>query len=122
MSSLDGVASSTAQVSTALAQAQIPCPRSSEDLWGLALDKLSEEEKKAVDFERATQLTVLDNLLMIVRTSEEECASRQWRYKRKSGEKVILRDPFGKLARWIDRFRDIGDIAVQYDPIHAALP
>lgn len=77
MSSLDCVASSTAQVSTAPARAQIPCPRSSEDLWGLALDKLSEEEKKAVDFERATQLTVLDNLLVIVRNSEEECASKQ---------------------------------------------
>ncbi|KAI5813161.1 hypothetical protein BZA77DRAFT_346635, partial [Pyronema omphalodes] len=27
-----------------------------------------------------------------------------------------------KLLNWMDRFKDIGDIVVQYDPAHAALP
>jgi hypothetical protein len=27
-----------------------------------------------------------------------------------------------KVAKWADRFKEIGDIAVQYDPAHAALP
>ncbi|KAI5840895.1 hypothetical protein BZA05DRAFT_242392 [Tricharina praecox] len=27
-----------------------------------------------------------------------------------------------KIGRWIQRFKDIGDIVVQYDPGHAALP
>jgi hypothetical protein len=33
-----------------------------------------------------------------------------------------LRDVFEKLVRWIDLFKQIGDIAVQYDPTHASLP
>ena len=58
----------------------------------------------------------------IVQESERVCISKQWRYKRKSGEIVILRDLFGKVVKWLQRFREIGDIVVQYDPVHAALP
>ena len=27
-----------------------------------------------------------------------------------------------KIIRWVDTFKQIGDVAVQYDPAHAALP
>jgi hypothetical protein len=37
-------------------------------------------------------------------------------------EKVILRDVFDKIIRWIDTFKQVGDLAVQYDPVHTALP
>lgn len=36
--------------------------------------------------------------------------------------KVVLRDVFAKIAAWIEKFVEVGDIAVQYDPSHAALP
>ena len=42
--------------------------------------------------------------------------------KRKSGEIVILRELFRKVVKWLQRFKKIGDIVVQYDPVHAALP
>ena len=35
---------------------------------------------------------------------------------------VVLRDVFTKIAVWIDKFMVVGDMAVQYDPAHAALP
>ena len=34
---------------------------------------------------------------------------------------MILRDVFDKIVRWIDMFKQVGDIAVQYDPAHASL-
>ena len=34
----------------------------------------------------------------------------------------ILRDLFGKLVKWLQRLKEIGDTVVQYDPVHAALP
>jgi hypothetical protein len=46
----------------------------------------------------------------------------RWKYTRKSGETVIVRDLFEKFVRWIDMFKEIGDVAIQYDPAHAALP
>lgn len=41
---------------------------------------------------------------------------KKWRYKRTTGEEVILADVFSKMVRWIDVFKQVGDIAVQYDP------
>ncbi|KAI5793675.1 hypothetical protein FPQ18DRAFT_291438 [Pyronema domesticum] len=38
------------------------------------------------------------------------------------GEKIVLRDIAMKLLGWMDRFKEIGDIIVQFDPVHAALP
>jgi len=35
---------------------------------------------------------------------------------------VIFVDLFGKIIKWIDLFKQVGDVAVQYDPVHAALP
>jgi hypothetical protein len=31
-------------------------------------------------------------------------------------------DLFGKVIKWIDLFKQVRDTAVQYDPVHAALP
>jgi hypothetical protein len=46
---------------------------------------------------------------------------RTWRIKWR-GEDIVLHDVGMKIVNWIDKFKQIGDIAVQYDPGHAALP
>ena len=33
-----------------------------------------------------------------------------------------MRETASRLVGWITKFKEIGDIAVQYDPVHAALP
>ena len=44
-------------------------------------------------------------------------------WKVKFGEKeVVLRDVGMKTRRWIDKFKQIGGIIVQFDPVHSALP
>ena len=96
--------------------------RSSEDLWALAVSKLSQDEQQAINTIHKGKLETVASVLKIVQDSERVSISKQWRYKRKSGEVVILRDLFGKLVKWLQRFQEIGDIAVQYDPVHAALP
>ena len=90
----------------------------------LALQKLSKHEREAIQFEKNNKLTTITYLLNQVKAAEEECKGRQWRYKRSNGkgESVIIRDILSKLVKWIERFKQIGDAAVQYDPIHAALP
>ena len=35
---------------------------------------------------------------------------------------IDLRDRADKILEWVEKFKQIGDIAVQYDPVHAALP
>ena len=46
---------------------------------------------------------------------------QQWKVKF-GGEEVVLRDVGMQILRWVDTFKQIGDIIVQYDPVHAALP
>ena len=38
------------------------------------------------------------------------------------GDEIILKDIGMKILQWVDNFKQIGDIVVQYDPAHAALP
>ena len=46
---------------------------------------------------------------------------KNWKFQFK-GEEIVMGDIGMKILHWIDRFKQIGDIIVQYDPVHAALP
>lgn len=61
-------------------------------------------------------------ILDLVQKQELKAQERKWKWKKKNGQVIIIRDIFVKLAIWIEKFKSIGDIVVQYDPIHASLP
>lgn len=46
---------------------------------------------------------------------------KAWRFRFR-GRDIILRDLATKVATWLNKFKEIGDIVIQIDPIHAALP
>ena len=50
-----------------------------------------------------------------------EKKGKLWKIKFRE-EEVVLRDVGMKILRWVDKFKHIGDIIFQYDPVHAALP
>ena len=50
-----------------------------------------------------------------------EKKGKDWMFQFR-GEEIAMRDIGMKILHWIDRFKQIGDIIVQYDPGHAALP
>jgi hypothetical protein len=53
----------------------------------------------------------------------DECVKKQWvLYTNKNGEKIMVREIFNRMSGWINRFKEVGDVAIQYDPGHAALP
>jgi hypothetical protein len=47
---------------------------------------------------------------------------KRWKYTKRNGEVVILRDVFEDIMKWVSKFKAVGDMAVQYGPAHAALP
>ena len=47
---------------------------------------------------------------------------KRWKLKRRNGDSIILRDVCEKLIKWVQKFKEVGDTAVQYDTAHAALP
>ena len=95
----------------------------SHDLWTAALNALKEEDRKLVGFDGQHRLDVLSDLGQLVAAARDTSIKKRWRFHRPgNGQTVILRDLFSKIVVWIDRFKDIGDIVVQYDPVHVAVP
>ncbi|KAL9040871.1 MAG: hypothetical protein Q9214_004314, partial [Letrouitia sp. 1 TL-2023] len=93
----------------------------STNLWDKAVESLNEEDKRNVDFEWQDKRAILVALSEVQR-KKELCISKRLKYRRKNGECVILYDVFEKMVKWIDTFKQIGDVAMQYDPGYAALP
>lgn len=92
------------------------------NLWDKAVNSLKEEDKQNVNFQRADKRAILVDLLEEVQKKKQVCIERRIKYKRKNGQSVILYDVFEKIVKWVNKFKEIGDVAMQYDPGHAALP
>ncbi|KAJ0425000.1 hypothetical protein BJY00DRAFT_326112 [Aspergillus carlsbadensis] len=94
----------------------------SDDLWTRAAASLSKDDQANLDFQRPDKLEILSDLLSITEKEIQRCEKGRISFRRKSGEKVFARDLFAKVVRWIEHFKQVGDVAVQYDPVHASLP
>ena len=92
------------------------------DLWGEAVRRLDEIDKQQIDFYQPDKRIVLDELLKIVDEKKRLCDAKQWKYKRKNGDIVVLRESLDKVVEWVKKFREVGDVVAQYDPAHASLP
>ena len=90
------------------------------DLWALAASRLNEKDRACVDLNTSGNI---NDILESVEKRRQECVDKQWTVPRgRNRDAVVLRDVFTKIAVWINKFMAVGDIAVQYDPGHAALP
>lgn len=65
---------------------------------------------------------MLDDLLKAVAEKQRVSIERQWRYTKRNGEVVLIRDMFQKVVDWVKKFREVGDAVAQYDPAHLSLP
>ena len=98
---------------------------SSKDLWSSALNTLTESDRQQLRFhDGQNELSVLADLQELTGRAKDQCVRKRWRFRKpgRNGETLVLRDVFAKMVHWIDAFKQIGDIIVQYDPGHAALP
>ena len=92
------------------------------DLWDKAVEALKDKHKHNVDFHRTDKNAILADVLKEVQKKKQECVERRLKYKRNNGEFLILYDVYEKMVKWVMKFKEVGDVAVQYDPGHAALP
>ncbi|KAF7952034.1 uncharacterized protein EAE97_001531 [Botrytis byssoidea] len=94
----------------------------SEDLWNEALKQVQFTNTSALVAAGLERRQILVEILDLVQKQELKAQERKWKWKKKNGQVIIIRDIFVKLAIWIEKFKSIGHIVVQYDPIHASLP
>jgi hypothetical protein len=64
---------------------------------------------------------VLERSLAAAKKKQDECNAKRWTFTF-DGRTVTLKDEADKIVRWLDRFKVVGDVAVNADPIHAGLP
>ncbi|KAK4087020.1 hypothetical protein Purlil1_8539 [Purpureocillium lilacinum] len=95
---------------------------SGDDLWAAAIRTLGDKLRSQIDFAQESKQKTLDELLAVTEQARKRLVDKSWSFKRKNGEVVFVRDVLAKAAKWVNHFKDVGDIAVQYDPVHAALP
>ena len=91
------------------------------DLWHKALLTLDEDLKSKLDFKNSTKRDILEKTLKTAEEKRQICLRRRWKFKN-NGREFVVRDVLEKIIKWLDQFKTIGDLAVQYDPAHAALP
>lgn len=78
--------------------------------------------RSQINFDQQTKEDALSQVLAATDQARAQLVDKSWSFRRKNGQKVIVRDVLAKVAKWVNHFKDVGDIAVQYDPVHAALP
>ncbi|MCJ1269051.1 hypothetical protein MMC22_008939 [Lobaria immixta] len=96
--------------------------QTAEQLWDKAFQKLSENDRGTIDPQHTEKLDILQDVLEAVEKKKQLCLRKRWKYKKSNGEVIILRDLLEKVMVWVNKFKEVVDVAIQYDPVHAALP
>lgn len=111
-------------------------PRS--DYWNAALSRINDDERKTLEELRlgldplaASSSTPMDglgvndetpfHLASLAAEKIKRLDDKAWKFRFR-GRDIILRDVAGKIVLWLGKFKDVGDVVVNYDPAHAALP
>ncbi|VUC25174.1 unnamed protein product [Clonostachys rosea] len=94
---------------------------SGDNLWKAAVESVGDDLKAQIDFKQESKIDTLGELLSVTEKAKKRLTDRAWSFKRSSGEKVIVRDVLGKVAKWVNLVKQVGDFAVQFDPGHAGV-
>ena len=92
------------------------------DLWALAISKVSPDDRALIELPCSDKLQLLRDVAVATEEKKKLCIQKRWKYTRRNGETIILRDVLNKILTWVDKFKTVMDMVVQYDPGHAALP
>ncbi|KAI0513325.1 hypothetical protein F5B22DRAFT_248616 [Xylaria bambusicola] len=84
------------------------------DLWAIAQSQLAVEHQSYLSYSAVGEKpqSPLQALLTLVQAQQKKAIEKRWK----------VRDILEKIAHWINKFKEIGDTIVTYDPTHAALP
>ncbi|KAK2775329.1 ankyrin repeat protein [Colletotrichum kahawae] len=92
------------------------------NLWDIARKQLTTAEEAQLAKAVVDNNNLTEQLLELVQEKKQQCMDRRWKFKRSNGDVIVIRDVFEKVVRWIQKFIAVRDVAIQYDPVHAALP
>ncbi|KAI3320880.1 hypothetical protein HD806DRAFT_221669 [Xylariaceae sp. AK1471] len=96
------------------------------NLWEEAMATLSYDDKTWIKHTTGDTLMpmhdVVDKMITLATERQRQCEQNGWKTVRLGGYRISPSDVASKTIIWLNKFKEIGDIIVQYDPVHAALP
>ncbi|KAF4974626.1 hypothetical protein FZEAL_8485 [Fusarium zealandicum] len=100
---------------------------SNKILWAQAFEKVPEQTRNTLLYTTNTTQPpqspeqLRQHIERLALEKQQTAEARAWKFDF-NGRQVILRDVAGKIITWLDRMKAVGDVAVNFDPVHAALP
>lgn len=94
-------------------------------LWALALSSLPEKDQRIFKIPNTSSPDtkhILNDILSALESQRDRCKRDKWTTISIAGKELIIRDICAKVAAYVRKFLEVVDIAVQFDPVHAALP
>lgn len=96
------------------------------NLWDEAMGRLSEEDKAWINGNTQQFLDSsgpgVRGIIDLVDQKRQECEAKRWISVRVFSTTINLSDLASNAITWLNKFKEVGDTIVQYDPGHAALP
>lgn len=102
----------------------VPADAASGHILNMVLEQLSEDDKRVIDEFISSDgeiSSVLSTVYTACKEKREFCEKMRWRCRLR-GRTVWLREEADKVVFWLDKFKQVGDIAANVDPMHAGLP
>lgn len=100
-------------------------PTSNTGILNNALRLLSEDERETLKpfiLPSVDDVNVaLEQCSTAAKEKRRDCLQKRWTFTVR-GHEIILKDQADKVVYWLDRFKAVGDVAVNADPVHAGLP
>ncbi|KAK1984738.1 ankyrin repeat-containing domain protein [Colletotrichum cereale] len=96
--------------------------RTTQNLWDEAYSLLADDLRSKLESVQVPQVDLLRVVLDEAHRKKEACVRTSWKLKKPGGGEIIILEVLEKIIKWIDCFKAVGDTAVQYNPLDAALP
>ena len=82
---------------------------------------MTEDDQRQIRNHQDDNLAALEQISELVKTSKDDKVRSQLAIPRKNEKPLVLREMLEKIVTCINKFKEVGDNVVQYDPAHAAL-
>lgn len=96
-----------------------------QDFQGRVFLLLSQQDQDTIRQHTLLNATDLNDVVRQAVTATRQkqaiCQSKRWTFTFR-GHTVVLRDKADNVVKWLDRFKKIGDVASNADPVHFGLP
>ncbi|KAJ5153860.1 uncharacterized protein N7500_009299 [Penicillium coprophilum] len=96
--------------------------RASRNLWSTALGTLDPKHKASLaGVLRIHNGNIVASILEEAERKKQICLQKRWKVHL-HGKTIVLRDIFDKIIAWVNQFKAVVDVAVQFDTTGASLP